>query len=121
MILRIRRSIRSRPPNLLLGGAWRGWLLVAACASAGAGTPGAGTPPGASTQPPAVASGRPASGSQPPATSAAGSSDAGAPDESLLEFLGSDDVGDAAWWEFLKKAPPLGKNASARLPQDAKK
>jgi hypothetical protein len=27
-------------------------------------------------------------------------------DESFIEFLGSDDVGDAAWWEFLKNADP---------------
>jgi hypothetical protein len=38
-----------------------------------------------------------------------------------LEFLGSDDVGDAAWWEFLKKAPPSGNNPPATPPQDAKK
>jgi len=46
---------------------------------------------------------------------------AAAPDDSFLEFLGSDDVGDAAWWEFLKKAPPSGSDASAKPPQDAKK
>ena len=27
----------------------------------------------------------------------------------FIEFLGADDVGDAAWWEFLKKAPPRGR------------
>jgi hypothetical protein len=44
------------------------------------------------------------------------------PDESFLEFLGSDDVGDAAWWEFLKKAPPRGSDPPpATPPQDAKK
>jgi hypothetical protein len=29
------------------------------------------------------------------------------PDDSFFEFLGSDDVGDARWWDyFLKTAPP---------------
>ncbi len=28
------------------------------------------------------------------------------PDESLIEFLGADDVGDTGWWEFLKNADP---------------
>jgi hypothetical protein len=43
-------------------------------------------------------------------------------DEGFLEFLGSDDVGDAAWWEFLKRAPPQGNvSPPAPPPQDAKK
>jgi hypothetical protein len=47
---------------------------------------------------------------------------ADAPDESFLEFLGSDDVGDAALWEYLKRAPPRGNAAPATPPpQDAKK
>jgi hypothetical protein len=44
----------------------------------------------------------------------------GAPDEDLIEFLGGDDVGDAAWWEFLKKVPPRAGNPPATPPQDAK-
>ena len=28
------------------------------------------------------------------------------PDDSLFEFLGSDDVGDARWWDYLMKVPP---------------
>jgi hypothetical protein len=28
------------------------------------------------------------------------------PDDSLFEFLGSDDVEDASWWDYLMKAPP---------------
>ncbi|HMD75114.1 MAG TPA: hypothetical protein VKG05_14725 [Steroidobacteraceae bacterium] len=45
------------------------------------------------------------------AASAAGTGSAPPPpppptDESFIEFLGSDDVGDAAWWEFLKNADP---------------
>jgi hypothetical protein len=42
-------------------------------------------------------------------------------DEGFIEFLGSDDVGDAAWWEFLKRAPPRGSNPAAPPPQDADK
>jgi hypothetical protein len=44
-----------------------------------------------------------------------------APDEGFLEFLGSDDVGDTALWEYLKKAPPSGSSPPATAPQDAKK
>jgi hypothetical protein len=65
-------------------------------------TPPATTP---ATPPPA------ATPSPPPAAT---------PDEGLLEFLGSDDVGDAAWWEFLKRAP-RGSDPPAPPPQDAKK
>jgi hypothetical protein len=44
------------------------------------------------------------------------------PDEGFLESLGSDDVGDAAWWDFLKRAPPQGSvPPPAPPPQDAKK
>ncbi len=42
------------------------------------------------------------------------------PDDSLLEFLGADDVGDADWWEFFKKAPPRGDSPPASPPRDAK-
>jgi len=77
----------------------RYWLLLSAvvCASAIAG------------QPPA-----------PPAPPAAPDASADAPDDEFIEFLGADDVGDAAWWEFFKKAPPRGKDTPATPPQDAK-
>lgn len=42
----------------------------------------------------------------------------GDPDDALLEFLGSDDVGDAAWWEFLKKSHP--KDTNTAPPPDGK-
>lgn len=42
-----------------------------------------------------------------------------APDGDFIEFLGADDVGDAAWWEFLKKSAPR-KDAGPEAPQDAK-
>lgn len=29
------------------------------------------------------------------------------PDDSFFEFLGSDDVGDARWWDYLLKTAPL--------------
>jgi hypothetical protein len=59
----------------------------------------------------------------PPSSSSAGATQTqpqGAPDDDFIEFLGADDVGDAAWWEFLKKAPPRGENPPAPPPQDAK-
>jgi hypothetical protein len=31
---------------------------------------------------------------------------AAAPDDSFFEFLGSDDVGDARWWDYLLKTAP---------------
>lgn len=106
-------------------------LLCALCATVGSaaeatppGTPAAGSPAAASPQqPPPVAPGAGTQGGGSPAagTPPAGTPAVGPPDESFLEFLGSDDVGDTAWWEFLKKAPPPGSDASARPPQDAKK
>lgn len=50
-----------------------------------------------------------------PATAASG----GAPDDELIEFLGADDVGDAAWWEFLKKSTSRKGQLPATPPQDA--
>jgi hypothetical protein len=35
---------------------------------------------------------------------------ADAPDDEFIEFLGEDDHGDSAWWEFLKKSPPENQN-----------
>jgi hypothetical protein len=97
MISPIRR-IRVRLRKLFLTGFARSWLLLGAtCVAANA------TPPTPPAQPPA------STPAPPP------------PDEGFLEFLGSDDVGDAAWWEFLKKAPPSGNNSPATPPQDAKK
>jgi hypothetical protein len=102
MILRTKPRIRDRLLRLILAGAGRICLLLGAvCATANAEPPPA--PPAAS---PTVTS--PAPGTV-------------APDEGFLEFLGSDDVGDAAWWDFLKKAPPRGTVPPASPPQDAKK
>jgi hypothetical protein len=59
----------------------------------------------------------------PPQASSSGAtqtSPQGTPDDDFIEFLGTDDVGDAAWWEFLKRAPPRGENPPATPPQDAK-
>lgn len=106
MILRTRPRIRDRLRRLAFAGFGRSWLLFGVwCATASA------TPP--PTPAPAQAPQPPASSTKPPAT----------PDESFLEFLGSDDVGDAALWEFLKKAPPRGSDPPppATPPQDAKK
>jgi len=94
---RLLRLSRIRPGRICL-------LLGAVCAAANAAPP---APP--SSEPPAASP----AGTSAPAT--------GAPDESFLEFLGSDDVGDAAWWDFLKKAPPRGNVPPDPPPQDVKK
>jgi len=81
---------------------WHGlWLALAACAVSFAAP---------QPQPPAVAT----PGAPLPASSQ------GTPDDDFIEFLGRDDVGDAAWWEFLKKVPPRGETPPATPPQDAK-
>jgi hypothetical protein len=66
-------------------------LLVAVAAAAGAGQP----PP-------------------PPPTGAQ-------PEDSFIEFLGADDVGDARWWEFLKHAEPQAEDPPPPPSQDAKR
>jgi hypothetical protein len=84
----------------------KSWLLigVVACTAAFAGSP----PPA----PPASSASSPVGAPQSPSH--------GAPDDDFIEFLGADDVGDAAWWEFLKKAPPRGENPPATPPREAK-
>ncbi len=37
------------------------------------------------------------------------------PDDSLIEFLGSDDVGEVGWWDYFNHAGPRAKAAP---PQD---
>ena len=107
MISRIKLRIRDRPRRLIFTGA-RGCVLLSLwCAVASAAPPPAAPP----TPPPAATPAAPAAPAQPVP-----------PDEGFLEFLGSDDVGDAAWWDFLKRAPPQGNvSPPAPPPQDAKK
>jgi hypothetical protein len=81
----------------------RHWLLGAALWAMAA----AAQPPGQTQRPPP--------GRAPPATQPSSE----APDDEFIEFLGEDDHGDAAWWEFLKKAAP-GKQNPAPPPQDPK-
>jgi hypothetical protein len=101
MILRTKPRIRDRLLRLSLTRPGRICLLLGAVCAAANAAPPAPAPPAAS---PTVPS----------------SSATGAPDESFLEFLGSDDVGDAAWWDFLKKAPPRGNVPPAPPAQEAK-
>jgi hypothetical protein len=88
----------------------RHWLTlgVAACAAAFAGQPPppsqpAPAPDAARTATPVV---------DPPAIDA--------PDDEFIEFLGADDVGDAAWWAFLKKSAQRKDSTPTTPPQDAK-
>jgi hypothetical protein len=58
-------------------------------------------------------------GQPPPAPPPAPAQDT--PDDEFIEFLGRDDVGDAAWWEFLKKsAPRKDQTPVPPPPQDTK-
>src|SRR6202035_1104427 len=87
MIGQISPRIRDRPPVSLFQLIWRRrWLLVGVVWGAAAiAAPPAPAPP------------------TPPVSSS------GAPDDDFIEFLGADDMGDAAWWEFLKNVPPRGE------------
>jgi hypothetical protein len=86
----------------------RHWLSlgVVACAAAFAGQPPSPPPP-APAPPPADAA-RPATPVADP------------PDDEFIEFLGADDVGDAAWWAFLKKSAQRKDSSPTTPPQDAK-
>jgi hypothetical protein len=84
----------------------RHWLTLGlvACAAAIAGPP--------PSQPPDAAPAVDAPGAAAPA--------AAAPDDDFIEFLGRDDVGDAALWAFLKKSAQRKDSTSTPPPQDAK-
>jgi hypothetical protein len=89
----------------------RHWLIlgVVACAAAFAGPPPSPSPP-APPPPDAARTATPVV--DPPAVDA--------PDDEFIEFLGADDVGDAAWWAFLKKSAPRKDSTPTTPPQDAK-
>lgn len=70
---------------------------------------------GAGAEPPAAPPPRPPPPTQDEDTNRTAAS---APDDEFIEFLGADDLGDAAWWEFLKKSGPPPGNADAT--QDGK-
>ena len=81
----------------------RHWLALGmvACAAATAGPP--------PSQPDAARAATPAVDAPGVAT----------PDDDFIEFLGRDDVGDAALWAFLKKSAQR-KDSPTPQPQDAK-
>ena len=80
-------------------------LLIAVLLLGGALARAQSPPPSPPPAPPPRA--QPAPPAEPPAPPREGD-----PDEDLLEFLGSDDVGDAAWWDFLKRSQPPGSNTA---------
>jgi hypothetical protein len=90
-----------------------------ACAAAFAGPPPSPSPP-APSPPDAARTATPVV--DPPAVDAPGADAPGAdaPDDEFIEFLGADDVGDAAWWAFLKKSAPRKESTPTTPPQDAK-
>jgi hypothetical protein len=89
----------------------RYWLAlgVVACAWAFAEPPSSQPQP----QPPPADAARAVT----PAVDASG---VAAPDDEFIEFLGRDDVGDAALWAFLKKSAQRKDSTPTRPPQDAK-
>ena len=94
-----------------------GLTLCALAFAAPPGTTSAGSPAAGSPQPGAAGQGQSRTG--------APVSGEGAPNDDFIEFLGADDVGDAAWWEFLKKsapqrAKPPAQPPSQPPPQDSK-
>jgi hypothetical protein len=87
----------------------RYWLAlgVVACAWASA------EPPSSQPAPPTPDAARAVT----PAVDASG---VATPDDEFIEFLGRDDVGDAALWAFLKKSAQRKDSTPTRPPQDAK-
>jgi hypothetical protein len=84
------------------------WALgVVACAAAFA-----GPPPSQPAPPPPDAAHT--------ATPAVDASGVATPDDEFIEFLGRDDVGDAALWAFLKKSAQRKDSTPTPPPQDAK-
>jgi hypothetical protein len=78
-------------------------LGVVACAAAFAGPPPSPPPPDAARA----------------ATPAVDAPGVATPDDDFIEFLGRDDVGDAALWAFLKKSAQRKDSTSTPPPQDA--
>jgi hypothetical protein len=92
----------------------RHWLALGlvACAAAIAGPP----PSQPAPQPPAAAPAVDAPAVDAPGAAAPA---AAAPDDDFIEFLGRDDVGDAALWAFLKKSAQRKDSTSTPPSQDA--
>ena len=88
---------------------WGGWC-AAVCAVALAGQPPPAAPPPTGLR--AVAPGAPGDSAARAATPGGT-----APDDEFIEFLGADDVDDAAWAEFLKNSAQRKVPPSASRPQ----
>jgi hypothetical protein len=94
----------------------RHWLALGlvACAAAIAG------PPPSQPAPDAARAAAPAVDGPAVDVPGAAAPAAAAPDDDFIEFLGRDDVGDAALWAFLKKSAQRKDSTSTPPPQDAK-
>jgi len=84
-----------------------------------AGTPVAGEPAPPSSAPPSGQRSSPVEASD-VGTARAATPGAGPPNDDFIEFLGAEDVEDAAWWEFLKKSAPRKDQPPVTPPQDSK-
>ncbi|HUX74363.1 MAG TPA: hypothetical protein VMV25_10785 [Steroidobacteraceae bacterium] len=90
------------------------WLLMTAAVSVSALAGAPPAPPAPPVPPAPLAPTTVPAPSHAPATKAPPSTP---PDEGLIEFLGADDVPNAAWWDFMNRqspptrtAPPAGSN-----------
>jgi hypothetical protein len=96
----------------------RYWLMSAACCAVALAAPPPSAPPsGQRSSPVPVVSGMEAPDGR---TARAATPGAGPPNDDFIEFLGADDVEDAAWWEFLKKSAPRKDQPPVTPPQDSK-
>ena len=112
MILRTRRSTAHRRPDDALRLKTPYWVGLSALLGAAA----LSAPP--QGEPAEQRSALP--GSVPGTAPLSATEDEVGPDDDLIEFLGADDVGDAAWWEFLKKSTQRMGQPPVPPPQDAK-
>lgn len=92
------------------------WLLSAICCAAAFAAPPPAAALAGQSEPGETGEVEPSPAA---ASSVAGPSAAATPNDEFIEFLGTVDVEDTAWWEFLKKSTQL-KARTPPPPQDPK-